>query len=294
MTRAEPRAGGDLAGLAVFFERWTLGAPSRFDYELDYYAQQKMRAGPLEGVCNVGGVPDRFVLRGTSCREHLIAERSGASGRIRCLVAALSWALYGDPFSSLPAICEDLRSRGARAYLAEGAGPLHAALARHLGADLVASDYFGSEYASGATVNGRRHENLERTSFGSAEFDVVITTDVMEHVADAPAAEREIARILKPDGLYVFTIPFYFTLEHDRVRATLEPDGRIVHHEEPEYHGDPVRPDEGALVYRDFAEADLRARFGALGCSFEIVRLWSPWLGILGGDMIAMAARRAG
>jgi SAM-dependent methyltransferase len=288
------RPGRDLDGIPVFYERWSAGCESLFDYELDYMAKQKLVNGAaLPGICNVGGTPDTFTLHGDNYREGLRATGSGSSGRLRALAAALSRAVFGDPFSSLPQSCAELRARGARVFLAEASGPLHEALAAGLGDLLTASEYFGADHASGTTVGGRRHEDLQRLSFADAQFDLIVTTDVMEHVADAPAAEREIVRVLRPGGWYLFTIPFYFTLDRDRVRAAVGAGGKIVHHEPPEYHGDPVRPDEGVLVFRDFAEADLRARFTALGCSFEIVRLWSRWLGILGGDMIVMAVRRA-
>jgi hypothetical protein len=92
--------------------------------------------------------------------------------------------------------------------------------------------------------------------------------------------------------VYAFSIPFYFNLEHDRVRAVLRADGAVEHLEEPQYHGDPVRPDEGILVYRDFAESDMRARFAAVGCTFEILRVWSRTLGIVGADMVTMVVHR--
>ncbi len=45
----------------------------------------------------------------------------------------------------------------------------------------------------------------ERLPFADASFDVVTFVDVIEHVADARAAVREIARVLRPGGtLYLF------------------------------------------------------------------------------------------
>jgi SAM-dependent methyltransferase len=46
--------------------------------------------------------------------------------------------------------------------------------------------------------------------FGSATFDTVLCTSVLEHVHDAEAAVGEIARILKPGGRLIITIPFLY------------------------------------------------------------------------------------
>jgi SAM-dependent methyltransferase len=41
----------------------------------------------------------------------------------------------------------------------------------------------------------------------SGTFDVVVASDVLEHIADHEAAAREIARVLKPGGVLVFSVP---------------------------------------------------------------------------------------
>lgn len=46
--------------------------------------------------------------------------------------------------------------------------------------------------------------------FGSATFDTVLCTSVLEHVHDAEAVVSEIARILKPGGRLIITIPFLY------------------------------------------------------------------------------------
>jgi ubiquinone biosynthesis O-methyltransferase len=40
--------------------------------------------------------------------------------------------------------------------------------------------------------------------FPDASFDVVVSSDVLEHLTDLPAALREIRRVLKPDGVFLF------------------------------------------------------------------------------------------
>ncbi len=281
-----------MAELGVFCESWGLERSSAFDHEADRLACDALgRTRVAPGVCAVSGHNDTFILFGDNYREELIAARSGSSLRMRVTVAAIAWCLHGHPYASIREICDALTARSGRIYMPETSSAFHDGMRTYAGAALTTSEYFGPEYRPGEIVNGVRHEDLEQLSFEDASFDLVVTRDVMEHVPNAPAAEAEIVRVLKPGGWYVFTIPFYFTLRHDRIRASLRGDGTIVHAETPEYHGDPVH-EGGVLVYRDFSEFDLRERFAALGCSFDILRLWAPALGIVGPDQVVMAVRR--
>jgi len=145
----------------------------------------------------------------------------------------------------------------------------------------VYSEYFGPEYQSGELVGGIRHEDLQATSFADESFDIVITCDVFEHIPNPIVAEREVVRILKAGGIYCFTVPCIPDGEQDLVLAEVTSDGEIKYFAEPQYHGDPVRPNEGILVYRIFSFRDLKQRFEELGCGFTSYRLWSRALGII-------------
>ncbi len=54
--------------------------------------------------------------------------------------------------------------------------------------------------------------------FRSAIFDVVICTDVLEHIVDDVAAMCELARVLKPAGTLILTVPAcpWAWSEHDQ------------------------------------------------------------------------------
>lgn len=47
--------------------------------------------------------------------------------------------------------------------------------------------------------------NLEALPFEDAAFDLVLCTQVIEHLLDPPAGVRELARVLRPDGVLVLT-----------------------------------------------------------------------------------------
>lgn len=48
--------------------------------------------------------------------------------------------------------------------------------------------------------------------FPDGEFDLVLATDIIEHVDDDAAALREIRRVLKPDGRVLITVPAFQSL----------------------------------------------------------------------------------
>ncbi len=95
--------------------------------------------------------------------------------------------------------------------------------------------------------HGARNENLEKLTFADHSLDLFITQDVMEHIFHPEAAFREIARVLRPGGAHIFTAPLVNKAKQTQRRAELSASGDVIHHFEPEFHGNPVDP-EGSLV----------------------------------------------
>ena len=119
---------------------------------------------------------------------------------------------------------------------------------------LALPNYITSEYVEsarpGEIVNGRMNQNLEQLTFADEMFDVVLTSEVLEHVVDLGRALGEIYRVLKPGGYHVFTVPSDPGLERTIERARLV-DGRVVHLMPAVMHGDSIRS-AGILAFRDF------------------------------------------
>lgn len=95
--------------------------------------------------------------------------------------------------------------------------------------------------------SGYRCENLEKLTFLDNSFDLFITQDVMEHIFDPEAAFKEIARVLKPGGAHIFTVPLINKNRITEIWASHDEKGQIIYHHEPEWHGNPVDA-KGALV----------------------------------------------
>jgi SAM-dependent methyltransferase len=116
---------------------------------------------------------------------------------------------------------------------------------------------------------GVTNQSLESLTFPDASFDLVVTSDVMEHVRLDERAHREIHRVLVDGGVYVFTVP------HRRTAAETVVRRRVVVAEDPsrdedvlpvQYHGDANSPDDRALVYREFG-TDLDEKLRQIGFS---------------------------
>ncbi|MFZ2900367.1 MAG: class I SAM-dependent methyltransferase [Saprospiraceae bacterium] len=117
------------------------------------------------------------------------------------------------------------------------------------------SGYSGSHFYQDVprgTYKGKfRSEDLSNLTFDDNTFDLIITQDVFEHVLEPEKAFKEIARVLKPGGAHIFTMPWYLKLLQSRIRASLNEQGEIVHLEPPQYHGNPI-DNSGSLVTVDW------------------------------------------
>ena len=80
-------------------------------------------------------------------------------------------------------------------------------------------------------------------------FDIVLTSETVEHVPDRDKAWSEIHRVLKPGGWHFFTIPVIPSQKTTITRAKIL-DGKREDYLEPAYHG--AWGDPTMFVYTDF------------------------------------------
>ena len=119
------------------------------------------------------------------------------------------------------------------------------------GDNITGCEYFGGDTRPGDKVLYRdievEHQNMMDLSYADNCFDLVIHSDVLEHVPDYLAGLSQCYRVLKPGGRLVFACPVYCQREHQRV-ARLNEQGEVEFFGKESYHGNPIDP-KGSPVF---------------------------------------------
>jgi SAM-dependent methyltransferase len=239
----------------------------------------------LQGYCNVCGNATAFKISSTNLREDVVCTACGSFSRQRQLAAALLALVEvtgrRDHLGDLPGSLRVWNMEASRAF--------HAALARRLGPGYAATEFVDEGLASGTVVRGVVHADVRRTHFAAESFDVVVSSDVLEHVPGHAAALAEVWRVLRPGGWHVFTAPFSDRLWSNELRARVAPGGAVEHLLPPVYHGDPLRK-EGVLVYQVFG-LELLHELGAAGFEARALEVHDERLGMLDHGLV-LAGRK--
>lgn len=217
------------------------------------------------GHLNYGGIEGPYSLY----REGILCEECGSISRDRMVIHILGEVLG---FSCLPLIkwprnpqLRILETSGCRAH-------------PHFLERLY--DYYNTFYdpeqLSKSDVDHRRYADVQALPYGDESFDVVISSDVFEHVRDDDKGFQEILRVLKPGGVFILTVPFLGLETNTIIRVQPSSSGDI-YLMPPEYHGS---PEGGALVYRIYGGKDLVPKLRMLGFDVKFVEAEYPNYGI--------------
>lgn len=133
-------------------------------------------------------------------------------------------------------------------------GQLHRWLARHPGLDY-------SEYKAKPPV---RSENLLNLSYENKAFDLILTSETLEHVPDLKRALSEIFRVLKPGGSHIFTVPVVWDRPHSRICAELDEQGNLTMLRAASFHGMAGTTANDMMVITEFG-SDIIAQLEAAG-----------------------------
>ena len=161
---------------------------------------------------------------------------------LRCAASAITLSLVSVLVSVRPGFRND------RAYELSSRGPLFEFMRREV-RDLAWSEYF-DDVAPGERRGGVLCQDVQHLTFPDASFDLCTSTEVFEHVPDDAKGFAEIRRVLRPGGMFVFTVPIaHAPLTVERARHS---DGRLEHLLPAAYHDDRIRGRGKVLVYRDY------------------------------------------
>lgn len=240
--------------------------------------------GGMEFLCSLCGtvarMPEADPEAHVDLREGLACPHCGMSARLRSCMSMLA----------------TLVDRTERIYVTEQATPAFAWLqARY--PQVTGSEFEPSEkrraalanYLEGLGGHGHIHfEDVTRLSMADASLAAIACFDVLEHVPDYRNAIKEFARVLHPGGHLLATFPFNDAPE-TVIRAALSTEGEVVHHMEPEYHGDPLGG--GVLCFQHFGWDILQLARDVGFSEATMLMPWAPEEGILFGNWMFVAKR---
>ena len=238
---------------------------------LEDVVQVSRALGILEPFTGEHIPPEALQIQGPNYRESLVG--NGLLSRNRAVLVVME-EIYG----SLEALGEK------EVYLVEALTGFALWLRRQLrGERLICSEFLED---AEQPFSGIPHQDLCALTFADASFDLVLCNELFEHVRDLELAFREIARVLRPGGRLLATCPLAFGQRDSIVKAvhnaaTGEAEMKGV----PDYHGDPVRPSQGSLVYR-IPGWDCLEQLQGAGFSESRIHHITSWKhGVLGSDL---------
>jgi hypothetical protein len=219
--------------------------------------------------------PQQLEVVDANCRETLGVE--GVVSRQRAQLLVLRWLVQN---GELPPLEQQ------RLYLSEAITG-YAEYLRQRCPQLRTSEYLPE---ADHWLRGRvAHRDVRQLSLPPASMHCLICNEVFEHVEQLPQALASLVEVLTLDGYLLATVPLAYGQQASIVKAIWrgedqEPELLM----EPEWHGDPVHPQLGSLVYQipgwelldqlreaGFRRAELHAisseRYGVLGAELPYV-----------------------
>jgi SAM-dependent methyltransferase len=207
------------------------------------------------GWCSVCGAESTFLFNSWVIRPEQIADagdpevfpayirRESLFCRICCSslrvrgIADVLLSLYGNGAKSVAKIVHEEGFRKldvAEINTIGSMGSLHAFLAQL--PRLAFSEYRGADRL-GEIIGGARNEDICRLTYADESFDLVLSSDTLEHVPNFREALRETRRVLRPGGRHIFTVPIVASRVSTFARAEVGLDGGITHLLPPIWHG---------------------------------------------------------
>jgi len=198
-----------------------------------------------------------FISKHTWLRDHFVCTNCGSLPRERALMLTIERIFPN--WRNLTIHESSPVNRGASVRLAR---ECH---------NYIPSHYY-KDQKQGIFVGKFLCQSLEELIFPDESIDLHITQDVLEHVFHPIKAFKELARTLKPGGAHIFTVPIVNKFKPSKLRAEKKPDGEILHHDSPVYHGNPLSND-GSLVTVDWGFDICEHIFKSTGLYTQIIHI---------------------
>jgi GT2 family glycosyltransferase/2-polyprenyl-3-methyl-5-hydroxy-6-metoxy-1,4-benzoquinol methylase len=209
------------------------------------------------------------VVEAFNCKESMFCSCCGCSLRIRRLAAVLIQTFLeigGTPCKSFVELLRNEEFRCLKIAEINACGTLHSYLKDH--PNLYYSEWV-PHAKPGELHAGVRCEDLQCLTYPDSYFDIILTSETLEHVPDPDRAWLEINRTLKGGGFHIFTIPIV-PWQRETIKRARVVGGRREDLLEPAYHSPWGRED--VFVYTDFG-MDVVEKLNAIGLNTEVFYL---------------------
>ena len=172
-------------------------------------------------------------------REGTLCANCGVNLRASGLAKAILSSRFGYGKSTLKEWVTEANKRKVKICELNSCHNLHKTL----------SDLKNLTYAEYGTPS---EQNIENMTYPDNSFDLVLHSETLEHVHEPAKAVEECRRIVKPDGLIIFTVPVIWS-RRTRRRAEIV-NGKIKHILAPSYHG--FKTDDYLVFYEYGCDID--------------------------------------
>jgi SAM-dependent methyltransferase len=226
----------------------------------------------FEASCLVcGSWGDYKREEGRPIRETYKCTRCQASLRYRAQAEVILRYFGGSTVSSISELVRQQNFRSLAIYEPGFIGPFRPYF-RYL------PHYTQSRYGTDQAIGEKRERRLDNQdlmhlTFVSESFDLIISSDIFEHIRKPYQAFCEVHRVLKEGGMHIFSIPF--SAARARTVYPVDTSGpQDVFVEPPRYHGSPATGQ--SLVYTDFG-LDMIEELGKIGLPTKTHEIDTPY-----------------
>lgn len=219
----------------------------RYDFEMDL--AEKVRSEPgkvyhLPGFSETADSQTEFTVdlnysdgHMPNYRERLVCPITHLNNRQRFICSYLKKVTDTRNYSSI--------------FAFEQATPIYRYISYSLqNAHIIGSEYLGVYATPGGVINGIRHEDATGLSFNDESFDVVLSCEVLNRTPDLYKTIRETFRVMKKEGMFIFSTPFAMNSTKTEQRARMT-EGKVHHLFDARYYVSQHTHDQQSPVFYD-------------------------------------------
>lgn len=214
--------------------------------------------------CSVCGFYGKFYKNNPSFREGYQCPECRSSLRYRGQASSILKIYGNSTHKTIADLSQDQEFAKLKIFEPGVIGPFRKYFSSF---DYYKNSFYWEDIPLGKFKDGIQCQSLEDLTFDDNEIDLIISSDIMEHVRHPSVAFTDIYRVLKPGGYHIFTIPLHLPMrEKSKARVDTSSD-EDIYLDEPHYHGDGVGGK--SLVYTDFG-ADIEQQLKNIGYSVSL------------------------